>query len=52
MKGIADETAIVGKKIGDDDLFGYILNTIDADYNLFVSSMTIKDNLTLSDLYA
>jgi len=25
MKGIADETAAVGKKIEDDDLFGYIL---------------------------
>jgi hypothetical protein len=51
MKGIADEMVAAGRKIEDAGLFGYILNRFDEDYNSFVSSITIKDNLTLCDLY-
>jgi hypothetical protein len=52
MKGLANEIASTGKKLDDDDLISYILNGLDASYNPFVSSMAVKDNLTLSDLYA
>jgi hypothetical protein len=52
MKGLADEMASAGKKLDDDGLISYILNGLDASYNPFVSSMAVKDNLTLSDLYA
>ena len=52
MKGLADEMAAAGKKLDDDDIIEYILNGLDAEYNPFVSSMTIKDNVSLSDLYA
>ena len=52
MKGIADEMAAVGKKIDDDDLISYILNGLDSDYNPFVSSVSVKDSLSLGDLYA
>jgi hypothetical protein len=41
-----------GKKFDDGDLISYILNGLDSDYNPFVSSMAVKDTLTLSDLYA
>jgi hypothetical protein len=44
--------AAAGKKIEDDDLIGYILNGLDSEYNPFVSSVSIKDTLTLSDVYA
>lgn len=52
MKGFGDEMAAPGKKIDDDELQSYILNGLGADYNPYVSSMSTKDNLTLSDLYA
>ena len=51
MKGLADEMAAAGKKLDDDDVIDYILNGLDADYNPFVSSMSVKDNLSLTDLY-
>ena len=44
--------AAAGKKLEDDDLIGYILNGLDSEYNPFVSSISIKDTLTLSDVYA
>ena len=43
MKGLADEMAAAGKKLDDDDIIEYILNGLDAEYNPFVSSMTIKE---------
>lgn len=49
---MADETAASDKNFDDDDIINYILNGLDADYNPFVSSMTVKDNLMLTDLYA
>lgn len=52
MKGLADEMGAAGKKLDDDDIVSYILNGLDANYNPLVSSMTVKDNLSLSDLYA
>lgn len=51
MKGLADAMAFAGKKLEDEDVIDYILNGLDAEYNLFVSSMAVKDNVTLSDLY-
>lgn len=52
MKGFADEMAAAGKKIDDDELIGHILNGLDSDYNPLVSSLAIKDALSLSDLYS
>lgn len=52
MKGFADEMAAAGKKLDDDDLISHILNGLGAEYNPFVSAMTTKDSLNLSDLYA
>lgn len=52
MKGLADEMAAPGKKIDDDDLISHILNGLDSDYNPFVSSLSVKENLSLGDLYA
>lgn len=47
MKGFADEMAAAGKKIDDDELIGFILNGLDSEYNLFVSSVSVKDSLPL-----
>ncbi|WVZ63086.1 hypothetical protein U9M48_012751 [Paspalum notatum var. saurae] len=52
MKSLADEMGAAGKKLEDDDIISYILNGLDSDYNPFVSSMAVKDNLMLSDMYA
>jgi hypothetical protein len=52
MKGIADEMAAAGKKIDDDDLIGHILNGLESEYNPFVSLISVKDSLSLGDLYA
>ena len=52
MKGLADEIGAAGKKLEDDDLIDYILNGLDSEYNPFVSSVSIKDSLSLDDLYA
>jgi len=52
MAGLADEMAAASKKIEDDDLIGYILNGLDSDYNPFVSSVSVKDTLSLGDLYS
>lgn len=52
MKALADEIATAGKAIDDDELIGYILNGLNSDYNPFVSSMSTKDSISLSDLYA
>lgn len=43
---------VADEKVEDGDLFIQILNRFNPDYNPFVCSVTIKDNLTLSDLYA
>lgn len=52
MKGVTDELAAIGKKIGDDELINFILNGLDSDYHPFVSSVSIKDSLSLGDIYA
>lgn len=44
--------AAAGKRIEDDELIGYIVNGMDSEYNLFVSSVSIKDSLSLGDLYS
>lgn len=51
MKSLADEMAAADKKFEDDDIVDYILNGLDVDYNPFVSSMSVKDHVTFSDLY-
>ncbi|EAZ36456.1 hypothetical protein OsJ_20787 [Oryza sativa Japonica Group] len=52
MKGLADEMAAAGKKLDDDDIVSYILGGLDADYNPLVASVSSKDYISLSDLYA
>lgn len=52
MKSFADELAAAGKRIEDDELIGFILNGFDSEYNPFVSSVSIKESLSLSNLYA
>ncbi|CAO2037247.1 unnamed protein product [Urochloa humidicola] len=52
MTGLADEMAAAGKNLEDDDIVGYILNGLDSDYNSFVSFVSVKDSLSLGDLYS
>lgn len=46
MKSIA-EMAAIGKKIDDDELISFVLNRLDSEYNPFVSSVSVKDSLSL-----
>ncbi|KAF0895305.1 hypothetical protein E2562_008615 [Oryza meyeriana var. granulata] len=52
MKGLADEMAVARKKLDDDDIISYILGGLDLDYNPLVASVSSKDFISLSDLYA
>jgi hypothetical protein len=36
MRGLIDEMAAAGKPLDDDDVISYILNGLDADYNLLI----------------
>jgi hypothetical protein len=36
MHGYVDEMSAIGKPLDDDDIVSYILNSLDADYNLLI----------------
>jgi hypothetical protein len=52
MKSIGDELASIGKQVDDDEMILFILNGLDYDYNLLVSSVMGRADMKLSDLYA
>lgn len=53
MRGYADEMAVAGKKLDDDDIISYILAGLDYEYNSFVENVSNKSEpVNLSDLYA
>jgi hypothetical protein len=53
MHNLGDEMATVGKLIDDDDdLISYILTGLDYDYNLVITTLIVKDNLTLVEVYS
>ncbi|KAM0884943.1 hypothetical protein ACQ4PT_030646 [Festuca glaucescens] len=50
MRGFAMELAAAGKRIDDDELKGYILNGLGADYTPFVASINVVPSTTLADM--
>uniref|UniRef100_A0A7N0UKZ2 Uncharacterized protein n=1 Tax=Kalanchoe fedtschenkoi TaxID=63787 RepID=A0A7N0UKZ2_KALFE len=53
LKSLADEIMTTEKKLDGDDVMSYILVGLDAEYNLFDSLISSKENIFLShDLYA
>jgi hypothetical protein len=53
MKGFADEMAVAGKCLEDEEVICYILARLDADFNPFVEAFTAKtEPQTLIDLYS
>lgn len=53
MRGWADEMAVAGKPLEDDDVVAYILSGLNAEYNLMIEQVTSTvDPIRLSELYA
>jgi hypothetical protein len=52
MKGFADEMAVAGKPIEDDDFISYVLAGLDHDYNSFVENVAVKTDISLGTLYS
>jgi hypothetical protein len=52
MHGYADEMAAIGKPLDDDDIVSYILNCLDADYNLLIKQVNgMTDSISPETLY-
>ena len=56
MKGFADELAVAGKPVDDDDLVSYILQGLDSDYNPYVAALSTRtgtdQQIGLTELYS
>ena len=53
MRGYADELAVAGKAIPDDELASYIIHGLDADYQPLVSALDARvTQVTLDELFA
>ncbi|WVZ97946.1 hypothetical protein U9M48_043442 [Paspalum notatum var. saurae] len=51
--GLADEMALAGKKLEDEDLVSYILAGLDEDFNPLVTSITTRvEPITVGELYS
>jgi hypothetical protein len=53
MRGYADEMADARKSIDDDDVFSYILNGLDVDYNLLIEQVNgMTETISPETLYS
>lgn len=53
MKSLTDQMASTGHPLNNDDLIGYIMSSLDAEYNPLVSYVTTRaDSIDLSEFYA
>jgi hypothetical protein len=52
IKGYASELAAANSPLSDDEVIVYLLAGLGPNYDSFVTSMTMKDALTLDDVYA
>jgi hypothetical protein len=53
MRGYADEMAAVEKPLDDDDVVSYILNGLDADYNLLIEQVNgMTETISPETLYS
>jgi hypothetical protein len=53
MKMLADEMALTGKKLDDEELSLYILAGLDFEYNSLVSSIAARvEPITVGELYS
>lgn len=53
MRSLADEMAVAGRKIDDEELLEYILIGLDHEYNSVVSSIVAsKDPVTVREAYS
>jgi hypothetical protein len=52
MRNLSDELTAAGKPIDDDDLISYILSGLDYEYNSIVTTLVMKDNLTIAEAYS
>lgn len=53
MKSLADEMALAGRKLEDEELISYILTGMDLDFDSIVSTMEARvEPITMNELYA
>ena len=52
MKSLADEMALAGRKLEDEELISYILTGLDLEFNLVVSAVAARvEPITVNELY-
>ena len=52
MKSLADEMALAGRKLEDEELISYILTGLDLEFNLVVSAVAARvEPITVNGLY-
>jgi hypothetical protein len=52
LKSLADEMAYAGKRLDDEDLVGYILASLDSDFDLMILIVaTYAEPISVSELY-
>jgi hypothetical protein len=52
VKNLALELVVADAALRDEDVLAYILVVLPSDYDPFVTSITIKDSVSLDDVYA
>jgi hypothetical protein len=52
MKTLADSLAAIGQPLREDEIIAYILAGLDNDYDILVTTLTVKDDITLDEVYA
>jgi hypothetical protein len=51
-KMLADTLAVMGHPLHADKVIAYIISGLSADYESFISALSVKADLTLDDLYS
>jgi hypothetical protein len=52
MRFLGDELIAAGKQIDDDELILYIFAGLDQEYNSVITTLLVKETLTIGDVYS
>jgi ribosomal protein L17 len=52
MRFLGDELIAAGKQIDDDELISYIFAGLDQEYNSVITTLLVKETLTIGDVYS
>jgi hypothetical protein len=50
MRVLGDELATAGRPIDDNDIISYVLTGLDFEYNSVITTLVVKENLTLGEV--